>query len=313
MTRFLVSLCFVWTFTLAVSAAPLGAGAVKLTVTSELALPNAPLSAEMNFPKLIQQAGLKGVLDPNSISVVNLTTGQPQPCVVSRDFDYGDTGRVQWVIADPEHREYEIRFATVATRSARVAPAYVPQLGIGDLLMYNAGAPRPLGTGTPVGLLDLTGDGKRDLVTVWNYPYRTDEPWDGLFCFPRVEGGPFRFTPPVRLRHVASPDAKQYKHFTPPSHYMGAALADLNGDGRLDIVYRPYFADSYSFYLNAGDRDEGGMPRFAESGSVARPKNASNRYGEFRVVDLDGDGALDVMVRGTFLQKPEPTRLAGKA
>ena len=52
-------------------------------------------------------------------------------------------------------------------------------IGVGDLLRYNAGQPRPLALIYPARLVDLTGDGTLDLVGCWNYAYRPGWPWTG--------------------------------------------------------------------------------------------------------------------------------------
>jgi len=46
----------------------------------------------IDFGKLIKEAGLPGVLDPNSIQVADAATGQVVPCAVTEDFAYGDKG-----------------------------------------------------------------------------------------------------------------------------------------------------------------------------------------------------------------------------
>ena len=77
-----------------------------------------------------------------------------------------------------------------------------PLIGVGDLLRYNANAPRPFPT---IGrgicrLVDLTGDGKRDFVGCGGYAYAPGWPFGGIFCFPRVgETNRFQFGDMVQI------------------------------------------------------------------------------------------------------------------
>ena len=122
------------------------------------------MSVEIDFGEKIDRAGLPGVLDPNSIEVIDVATGQVVPHARTEDFAYGDNGRVEWVIEDPAHTDYEIRFRTAETRPALEPQAYVPRIGVGDLLRYNAGEPRPIAMPHSMRLIDITGDGRCDLV-----------------------------------------------------------------------------------------------------------------------------------------------------
>ncbi|MFP6770626.1 MAG: hypothetical protein VB859_20800, partial [Planctomycetaceae bacterium] len=161
---------------------------LPLSVTSALPLPNTPMSPLIDFKSIIQRENLGGVLDPNSIHVVDAETGKPVPHSLSEHFAYGDAGEVQWVIKNPAHKRYEIRFATVTGRPPLLPRRQAPLIGVGDLLRYNANAPRPFPT---IGrgicrLVDLTGDGKRDFVGCGGYAYAPGWPFGGIFCFPRV-------------------------------------------------------------------------------------------------------------------------------
>ena len=65
---------------------------IELRVTSQLPSANVPMDPLLDFARVIRQRGLAGVLDPNSIDVVNLTTGKVVPHARSEDFAYGDKG-----------------------------------------------------------------------------------------------------------------------------------------------------------------------------------------------------------------------------
>jgi len=273
---------------------------VRLTVTSELPMPRVPMDPSIDFGALIKAAGMAGVLNPNTIRVVNVATGQSVAHAVNEDFAYADSGRIEWVIQDPNHKEYDVRFSTAAVRPPQEPAACIPLIGVGDLLRYNAGEPRPIVMSYLSRLVDLTGDGKPDLVGCWNYAYRPGSPWDGVICYPRVGGDDeFLFGDLVRIRYVENAGSSDFKHL---SHtYMFADFADFNGDGRPDLVYAPGGADKVYFYLNSGRRDSGGMPVFVASGSASRP-SGSWSSGPCRAVDLNRDGAIDLVVGKTWLK-----------
>jgi len=276
---------------------------VRLSITSKLPPCNVPMDPTIDFGKLIRQAGLPGLLDPNSIEVIDAKTGKPVPHALE-GFQYGDVGRVEWVIKNSSHTVYEIRFKTAEKRPPLEPAEYTPAIGTGDLLRYNAGVPRPIALIYPIGLFDLTGDGKRDLVGCWNYAYRPGEPWDGIVCYPRVGGDEkFEFGDMVRLRYLQKETSTDFKHFIASSHYMNADLADLNGDGRIDIAFRPWYTRKLFFYLNTGKRDRGGMPVFLAAGNLAVE---DWQYGEFRAVDLNRDGAVDFVIRNRYFRNTNP-------
>jgi hypothetical protein len=279
-----------------------GSYRVRLTVTSDLPLANVPMDPTIDFGALIKKAGLTGVLNPNSIAVIDLATGKPVAHAVTEDFACGDKGRVEWVIEDPTHRAYEIRFETVGQRPPLEPADVTPLIGVGDLVRYNAGAPRPVVACYLSGLVDLTGDGKRDLVGCWNYAYRPGWPWDGVICYPRVgSADQFEFGDLVRIRHVDEASSNELKHFS--RIYMHADFADLNRDGRVDLVYSPSGGDKIHLYLNSARRDAGGMPVFVASGSLSRQ---TSTWGPCRAVDLNADGAVDFVLGTLYLKNTNP-------
>ncbi|MCH2400804.1 MAG: hypothetical protein MK364_16935, partial [Pirellulales bacterium] len=90
-------------------------------------------------------------------------TGQQVPCAVNEDFTYPDAGRVECVIEHPAHTRYEIRFRTAET----AAGPHTNDRGGRDLLRYDTGKPCPIALICLSRLIDLPGDGKRDLVGCW--------------------------------------------------------------------------------------------------------------------------------------------------
>lgn len=277
---------------------------IRLTVTSELPFEKIPLDPLIDFSASIKQAGLSGVLDPNSISVVNVKTESVVPHARTEDLAYGDRGRIEWVVENPAHREYEIRFQLADSRPPLRPAKFTPKIGTGDLLRYNAGEPRPITPSYLSRLIDLDGDGRRDLLGCWNYAYRPDSPWDGIICFPRVgESSQFEFGDLMRIRYLDKTGSTEFKHFR--KIYMHADFADLNRDGLIDVVYSPSGGERLHFYLNNGKRDAGGMPVFVSAGDVARQ---TTTWGPCRVVDLNRDGAVDFVLGNTYLKNTNPDR-----
>ena len=269
-----------------------------LTISSPLPYSNTPLDPTINFPEYIRTAGVDGVLDPNSIEVRNTATNETIPHALTEEFAYGDQGRVEYVVADPSHRECEIRFRTMASRPPLQPQILTPQIGVGDLLRYNASRPRPISVPYSAGLHDLNGDNRLDLTGTWNYAYRPGWPWDGIVCYPRTNDGVFEFGDLSRLRYSSS-DADATKFF---SHtYMAVDIADLNADGKLDLVTTLNGTKSAKFYLNTGTADVGGMPRFKAAGSVS-----VGGWQACRAVDLNDDGAIDLVVDGEYLRNDNP-------
>ena len=56
------------------------------------------------------------------------------------------------------------RFRAEAKRPALAPQPFTPMIGVGDLIHYNAGTPRPSTLRWPSRLVDLTGDGRLALV-----------------------------------------------------------------------------------------------------------------------------------------------------
>ncbi|MFO0945557.1 MAG: VCBS repeat-containing protein [Planctomycetota bacterium] len=279
---------------------------VQVEVKSPLPAGFVPVDPKLNLGKVVRDAG--GIaLDPNSMEVFDLSTGESVSFARTEDFAYGDEGRLEWVVKDARHLRYEIRFRDLPTRPALDPRAITPRIGTGDLLRYNAGQTRPIELNCPARLIDLTGDGKADLVGTWNYAYRPGEPWNGIVCFPRVGGSrDFEFGDRVRVRYVTDRVSKEFLHF---SHtYMSADFADYSGDGLVDLIYCPSKDDQLHFYTNSGTRDEGGMPVFVASGKT--PRQTTN-WEHFRAVDLDTDGTIDItlgnlLLRGTGMAEGVP-------
>lgn len=269
---------------------------VRLSVTSPLSYQNTPLDPTIDFAELIRLAGVPGVLDPNSIEVRNVATAQIIPSALTEDFAYSNKGRIEFVVADANHTVFEIRFRTSAEWPPLQPQEFTPQIGIGDLLRYNARQLRPIAVPYSPGLHDLNGDGRLDLTGTWNYAYRPGWPWDGIVCYPRVGNDTgFEFADLSRLRHALAAESKQQHFF---SHtYMAVDFADFNRDERLDLVITRRGTKTAEFYLNNGRRDVGGLPLFEPAGTTT-----VSTWQACRAVDLDGDGAIDLVVDGEYVR-----------
>jgi len=271
----------------------------RLTVTTPLSYSNTPLDPTIDFPELIREAEMAGVLDPNSIEVRNTATNESVAYALTEDFAYGDKGRVEFVVADPSHTQFEIRFRTVAQRPPLRPQKFTPQIGVGDLLRYNASRPMPITVPYSPGLHDLNGDGQLDLTGTWNYAHRPGWPWDGIVCSPGVRNDAFEFGDLTRLRYVAGvAESPQFFSHT----YMAVDFADFNRDGLPDLVTTRRGTNSAAFYLNTGRRDMGGLPQVESAGTVKL-----SGWQACRAVDLNGDGAIDLVVDGEYLRNENPT------
>ena len=271
---------------------------LSLTVTSTLLYSKTPLDPTIDFPEFIREAGVDGVLDPNSIEVHNATTNETIPHALTEDFAYGDKGRVEFVVANPRHREFEIRFQTIASRPPLQPQRFTPQIGVGDLLRYNASQPRPISVPYSAGLHDLNGDNRLDLTGTWNYAHRPGWPWDGIICYPQTKEGRFQFGDLSRLRYLTdAADAPEFFSHT----YMAVDFADFDADGKPDLVTTRNGTKSAEFYVNTGEPDASGMPRFKSAATIS-----VGGWQACRAVDLNSDGAIDLIVDGKYIRNDNP-------
>ncbi|MFH1570648.1 MAG: VCBS repeat-containing protein [Gemmatimonadota bacterium] len=275
---------------------------LSLTITSPLPrdLGHIPLSPVVDFGRALQRAGVPGVLDPNSVTVVDLADGAVVPHYLTEDFAYGDCGRVEFVVRDPARTRYEIRFDAVDQRPPLRPRERVPRVGVGDLLRYNTGQPGPV-TLYSMRLVDLTGDGRPDLAGTWNYYHRPGSPISGVVCHPRVDGPGGQVGDLQRLRYRDAAGHPELRDF--PGTYVDADFADLDGDGRLDLVFAERGKGQVTFFLNRGERSPTGLPVFVRDRALAVP---TLDLGYLSMVDADGYGALDLLVEGRLIRNANP-------
>ena len=261
------------------------AWSLYVSVTSGISATPLPLDPKIDFGKLLTSAGDTGVVDPNSITVREAATGQVVPHSLSNEFHYCDTGHVLWVVTDAKHTTWEIHFRSVVNRGPLRLQTFTPMIGIGDLIHYNADVPRPLTLRFPSRMVDLTGDGRLDLVGTLPHVYAPRDRRGGIVCYHQVDTRQvsepsfqdknrathdtmhtFEFGDMVRLRYKEKPNDAEYRHFMGP--YLTADVADVNQDGRPDLIYtttlrttrfqpdRTIHQFAYNF-LNTGRRDAG--------------------------------------------------------
>jgi len=275
---------------------------IRLTITSNLPrdLGRIPLSPVVDFGRAVQQAGLDGALDPNSIRVVDASDGAVVPHHLTEDFAYADRGRVEFAVRDVGHREYLVEFGTASSRPPLAPSGPVPLVGVGDLLRYNAGEPRPV-TMYSMRLVDLTGDGRPDLCGTWNYYHRPGTPISGAVCYPRLDGEGLQVGDMQRLRFRESADSDQLCDF--PGTYVDADFADLTGNGLPDMAFTERGSDCVTFFLHSGDRSPTGLPIYVRGPEVAAP---GVDLGNVSLVDVDGDGVLDLVVGDHWIRNANP-------
>jgi hypothetical protein len=165
------SVCLMFAFAVLATAASPDENrmiSARLTVLTPLQHTNTPLDLTIDFGQLINQADRSGVLDPNSIEVIDAATKQRIPHALTEDFSYSDKGRIEFVIDDPKHSVFEIRFETANERPAIVEQSFIPMIGVGDVLRSNAGRPRRVSVPYAPGLHDINGDGRLYLTGSWN-------------------------------------------------------------------------------------------------------------------------------------------------
>ncbi|HCK52802.1 MAG TPA: hypothetical protein DIC23_06260 [Planctomycetaceae bacterium] len=328
--RLLLAVTTTWPAGLAVAAEPptglTASYSIPVAVTSKLPSENVPLDPLVDFDKALSAIDAPGVLDPNSIQVREMGTGRVVAHSLGDSFGVGNSGHVQWVAARPNQRAYEIHFRTTAKRATLRPRRFTPLIGVGDLLSYNAGVPRPITMRFPARLVDLTGDGRLDLVGTLPHYYAPGGELGGIVCIPQVMAGThgeLEFGEMARLRYKQSAGDNQLKHFMGP--YLVADVVDVNRDGRPDVIYTTTskttrFQSDRSIhkfahvFLNSGRRDAGGMPEFVFDRKFPLPTDRSagdsgeHWWGPVRVVDLDGDGLLDLVVGRMFSDQAGVTR-----
>ena len=108
---------------------------------------------------------------------------------------------------------------------------------------------------------------------------------DGNLYYVDFDGGTIRRVAPSTAPPSGGPTFGQPTHYATGTNAHGAALANLNGDGRLDLAVANAGNSTVTVRLGNGDGTFGGATSFA-TGST--PKSVA-------VADLSGDGNLDLV------------------
>ncbi|MEO6915631.1 MAG: FG-GAP-like repeat-containing protein, partial [Chitinophagaceae bacterium] len=167
------------------------------------------------------------------------------------------------------------------------ARPFIPTFGCGDIfnnstlgtkVNYNAG-----NSSSPIGIAvgDLNGDGKPDLVT-------TAQDINGIVIFENtsshstIQNG--SFATGFLMSTGAGP--------------TGIALADLNNDGKLDLVVTNYSGSSISIFENTSSGGSLSQLSFATRVDFATSTASTDSAGTTSIAagDLDGDGKIDLAV-----------------
>ena len=124
-----------------------------------------------------------------------------------------------------------------------------------------------------VDLVDLDGDGKAELVTAMMKLNPKDPEPNGIRVFHRVEAG-----------------WEERGDGLPVKERMGdAAVADFNGDGRLDIAGMEFFSGDVRFFLKTAEGD------WKESAAKGEPGRPARAYGMFAAPGRGGQLVLTVL------------------
>ncbi len=187
------------------------------------------------------------------------------------------------VVTVPVSATYGPITETVNGLTAYANQPFLPTFsGDGSGITVNSFAPQlvlPAGSGpNKVVIADLDGDGKPDLIVANDYG-NTISLYRNISTNGSLTAG--SFAPPVNL-------------VTPPGSYspMGLAVADVDGDGKLDIIVSDYDESIVSVYRNTctpGNISSNSFATRVDFATGAQPQGVEVR-------DLDGDGKPDLLV-----------------
>lgn len=144
-------------------------------------------------------------------------------------------------------------------------------------------------------IVDVDGDGQREVVVVGNVYNCGTSPYTSLYEMPyifngdrtRWQGAGFDWTAIPAPDAQAAPLSEDYNRIE--SSLPNPSPADLDGDGRLEIIFPSYDGRVHAYWL---DKTEHGNWPY----SVTRPGEGFLRFAsEAAVADLDGDGLAEVV------------------
>jgi VCBS repeat protein len=178
-------------------------------------------------------------------------------------YHYDAGGRSRWIAAGDLNRDGKLDLVVAGSTASRI----IVLLGKGDGTFQEGGRFEAERDVAALALADLNSDGALDIVAA---DYRASQGQSVSVYWNSGDGKSF-----TRER------------FPTGSGPLGLAVADLNNDGKLDVV-------TANFPLNASILFGGSAMKFAEPQEL----DAGRGNGFVEVADLDRDGALDLLILG---------------
>ena len=293
---------------------------LPVTITSNLPSGTIPINVHVDFAKTLHDANVKGVVDPNSVEVRSIATGKRESHAISPHIAYGDAAQVRWLITDPNSKKFEISFTSAEKRPVLKPRADTPLIGVGDLLRYTGAEPRPIASSLATRLVDLNGDGLRDLVATDYYtteplwPERIPDSWSPFLCYPGVkDGNPLLFGNAVRFRYREKPDARPVFRRRLHARRRGRRQSATSCRTWRSPRWRSHpmrarcrtWLISFTSISTPASATRAACPFSSTPTASRHPKD---NWGPVRIVDLDRDGAVDFIVGG-LLQRDKPQGL----
>jgi hypothetical protein len=274
-----------------------------------VSLINTPAQLSIDFAAQLKRRRIAGVFDPNSVSVEGRDprTGNFEPVDfrLSEHFKYGDTGLISWVIPRAPMTRFRIGFGVKGNFRWK-ARDYVPAIGVGDLLLFNTAAPKPLFQQAGVTLVDLRGDGRPGALVNTNYTNSFQWPEDGIFFHLGVANSPVTVGDYSRVQYIPLDGERKPRILR--AYYNWAEPVDWDGDGSMDLLFvsfrsrtpgdRPPIETGayFTFLRNSGRKDAGGMPLFAETHRYPADAVTLKAYvPAVAAADLDNDRRIDLI------------------
>lgn len=246
---------------------------------------NTPAEVRVDFAALIPGVAV----DPETIQV--WCEDRVVPHQISDEFRYTSRGTVWFVVEDARHLRYRITVEESRDRREDATPRYLPAIGVGDPLYYNAGQGMPFAMGHGPQISDIEGNGRLHLTagTHW-YSYYG---WPPNVVFHRIgeeTTDSFLFGPnaAVRFRDRTKSDTQTLSE----DFYVRHHIVDWNGDGILDMVTVNSGAKQLKYYRNTGAPG----PVFELVGTF--PLGNAEGYLGVHLVDLCSDGRLHPVIGG---------------
>ena len=257
---------------------------IEVAATSVTA-PNAPVAVELNFDRLLPGIPLR----PETISLFH--EREAVPYRLSDEFPCGNSGMLYFVVKHPSSLTYVLTVESGKARDAPV-PDYIPVIGIGDPLHYNAGRPMPLPLTFGPQINDLAGDGTLHLTMGTHWTTYFGLPPNVLLHRTGIrKGTDLEFGAVAPMRYCKR--GEKGSQIISEDFYIRHHIVDWDGDGREDLVtINSRAPQRVEFYRNiSGDR------LLFEHVATCQVANARSYLG-LQLVDFFGDGRLHLVIGG---------------